>query len=306
MQIVLAENFRAVFYAPFYATLELGLFRRAGLDIALRQSPEPGAAIREMVAGSVHVVWGGPLRVIKDRERVPEGPDALLAFGEVVGRDPFCLVGKKSLRPFSLSSLVATGLSSVSEVQTPWICLQQDLRDLSIDPASIPRIDSLGMAENLQSLKQGEAQVVQLFEPFVSMAEQESSLAVLHAAHERGPTAYTSFITTESNLERFAEEFKSMCKAIAQFPDWLAAHGVVELARVVQPLYPGVDRKLLESSFARCQSAGLWACQPQISRTGFQRLAQSMLSAGFIGREASYEQCVAGWAQEPAPGISRD
>ena len=300
MQLILAENFRAVFYAPFYATLALGLFAERGLDISLHPSPEPGSAIRDMVDGAVHVVWGGPLRVIKDRERVPEGPQALVAFGEVVGRDPFFLIGDSSLSPFSLASLSATGLASVSEVQTPWICLQQDLRDLNIDPDSIRRIDTNSMTQNLRLLASGQVKVVQIFEPYVSLAEREGALAVLHGAHARGETAYTSFITTEEHLNRFDSEFRAMCEAVSRFPAWLAQHGTAELVKVVESFYPDVERGLLKRSFDRCQKVGLWGCQPQISRKGFHRLAQSMLSAGFISREASYEQCVASWAQEGA------
>jgi hypothetical protein len=34
MRITLSENFRAVFYAPFYATVALGFAQREGVDVA--------------------------------------------------------------------------------------------------------------------------------------------------------------------------------------------------------------------------------------------------------------------------------
>ena len=42
--IVLSENFRALFYAPFYAAYATGAFRDAGVEVALRPSPDPAAA----------------------------------------------------------------------------------------------------------------------------------------------------------------------------------------------------------------------------------------------------------------------
>ena len=35
MPIRLMENFRAVFYAPYYATHALGLYKQVGLDVEL-------------------------------------------------------------------------------------------------------------------------------------------------------------------------------------------------------------------------------------------------------------------------------
>ena len=43
MKIRLAENFRAIFYAPFSATQALGLYEREGVDIDFVGSSVPGA-----------------------------------------------------------------------------------------------------------------------------------------------------------------------------------------------------------------------------------------------------------------------
>ena len=59
MKIRLAENFRAVFYAPFYATQALGHFAREGLDVELVDSSVPGDAVARLLAGEIDVTWGG-------------------------------------------------------------------------------------------------------------------------------------------------------------------------------------------------------------------------------------------------------
>ena len=38
--------------------------------------------------------------------------------------------------------------------------------------------------------------------------------------------------------------------------------------------------------------AGLWARHPEVSREGFERLAASLVSGGFISKTYSYEDCV--------------
>ena len=52
MPIELTENFRAVFYAPFYATQALGFYAREGVEVELLPSPAPAAAAADLLAGT--------------------------------------------------------------------------------------------------------------------------------------------------------------------------------------------------------------------------------------------------------------
>ena len=51
MKINLIENFRALFYAPFYATFELGAFKAEGLDVVMTTPSEFGNSLRALAAG---------------------------------------------------------------------------------------------------------------------------------------------------------------------------------------------------------------------------------------------------------------
>ncbi len=299
MQIRLSENFRAVFYAPFYATLALGLFKDQGLDVVLRDSPSPGSGIADMEKGLIDVVWGGPLRVIHQRDTQAHSPKDLLAFCEVAAKDPFFLVSRHAPKAFDLAQLPHMKLGTVSEVPTPWLCLQQDLRDAGIDPNRVPRGPERSMPENLLALARGELDVVQMFEPFVSQAVAQGAGQVVHAAHARGWTAYTTFIATQASIDKHRAAFEAMILAVEQFLPWLQAHGTDELARVVAPFYPGVSATHLQSAMARYAQAQLWSCRRGISRAGFERLGLSMQQAGFVRQVAAYEDCVAPWSQEP-------
>ena len=72
MAIRLSENFRALFYAPFYAAHATGAFTEAGVDVVLVPSPSPPAAVKALLAGEVDVMWGGPLRVMMLRDSDPQ------------------------------------------------------------------------------------------------------------------------------------------------------------------------------------------------------------------------------------------
>jgi NitT/TauT family transport system substrate-binding protein len=94
-------------------------------------------------------------------------PDCdLVCFGEVVTRDPFLLVGREPRPDFSFADLYGKRVATVSEVPTPWLCPQQDLRRAGLDPDALLRITDRTMVDNAAALRQGEVDVVQLFEPF--------------------------------------------------------------------------------------------------------------------------------------------
>jgi NitT/TauT family transport system substrate-binding protein len=79
MPIKLTENFRAVFYAPFYATQALGFYDSEGVDVELRPSPAPAAAAADLLDGTIDLSWGGPMRVMKAREDNPNSRLVCLA-----------------------------------------------------------------------------------------------------------------------------------------------------------------------------------------------------------------------------------
>jgi NitT/TauT family transport system substrate-binding protein len=290
MPIKLTENFRAVFYAPFYATQALGFYAREGVEVELRPSPAPAAAAADLLDGTIDVSWGGPMRVMKARDDDPKSP--LVCFCEVAARDPFFLVGRGDPSTFRLADLERLRFATVSEVPTPWLCLQQDLRDAGIDPNRLARITDRTMADNLEALRKGDLDVAQLFEPYVSEALATGAGRILYAASTRGPTVYTTFLATRESIARNQTAFAGMVRAVRRMETWLQEHTADELAAAVAPFYPNVAGELLVSALRRYYEAGLWATRPEVSRAGFARLATSLLSGGFVSRLHSYDECV--------------
>lgn len=288
IKLRLAENFRAVFYAPFYATLALGHFASEGLDVSLVTSAAPGGGPADVLEGRADVTWGGPMRVMKYRDA--GGPD-LLCFCEVVRRDPFYLVGKPPEGKFDLPSLSRLRLGSVSEVPTPWLCLQQDLRDLGVDPARVARIADRTMGDNLAALSRGDIDVVQVFEPFAEQA-LSAGFVILYAQSSRGPTSYTTFTATPDGMRRHRDTFTSMTRAVARTQAWLSQNSGGDLAEAVASFFPPIPADALTGAFTRYMQAGIWANDTDVSRDGFTRLGISLRSGGFINSLPEYDACV--------------
>jgi NitT/TauT family transport system substrate-binding protein len=289
MRIRMAENFRAVFYAPFYGAHALGFYEREGLEVELLTSSAPGGGPNAMADGTADITWGGPLRVMKAHDEDPNS--SLVCFCEAVGRDPFFLLGNGDAQSFRLEHLTRLRFATVSEVPTPWLCLQHDLRERGIDPAKLARVTNGTMAENLAALHAGRLDVIQAFEPYASLAVKNGA-QVLYAASTRGPTVYTTFLATRAGIDKHRSAFAALTRAMGQMQRWLAEEGGKGLAAATAPFYPDVDRDVLKMALERYHGAGLWSASTAVSRTGFGRLGESLLSGRYIARSPVYEDCV--------------
>src|SRR5205085_399408 len=165
-----------------------------------------------------------------------------------------------------------------------------DLRENKIDPDKLPRIADRSMTRNYHALQAGDLDVMQAFEPFASMAEQDSAGDVLYAASTRGPTAYTAFIATREACAKHRDEFAAMTRATAKMLAWVYANPAEELAAAVAGFFPDVPKDILARSLGRYQAAGLWSRETMLNQQGFTRLADSLHSGGFIAHLPRYDE----------------
>jgi NitT/TauT family transport system substrate-binding protein len=173
VRLRLFENYRFVLYAPFYAAHTIGTYTAEGLNVELSPSPGMGLAEQALIDGAVDVIWAGPMRVMKHHDQNPRSP--LICFAEIVCRDPFSIIGRRPNPDFCLSDLVAMKFATISEVPTPWLCLQEDLRQAGVHPARLDRISNRSIPENLEALREGRLDALQLFEPAVEQAVASAS-----------------------------------------------------------------------------------------------------------------------------------
>jgi NitT/TauT family transport system substrate-binding protein len=96
MKLTLVENFRALFYAPFYVLKERGDAEAEGLEVEWIDANTPGGGVDTVKRGAADLTWGGPMRIMKDHDTHAFGPESLVCFCEVVVKHPFFLVGRES------------------------------------------------------------------------------------------------------------------------------------------------------------------------------------------------------------------
>ena len=307
MAIVLQESLRGLFYAPYYAALALGAYEKEGVEVRFAEAPGFGNAPTGLYDGSTDAAWGGPMRV---NQLYEERLDCdVVCFGEAVTRDPFMLVGSRPRAAFAMTDLAEVRVATVSEVPTPWLCLQHDLRLAGIDPARLDRVASATMAENMAALRAGTVDVIQVFQPLAEELIEEGSGHLWYAAASRGPCSYTTFYARRGVLAAKRSEFLRLVRGLYRTQKWLHAQPAEALADIVQRYFPDVPRPRLVAALGRYKALGIWGTTPILPRDGYERLRDGLVSGGFC-RGVDYAIAVDnsladdGVADDP-PSISR-
>lgn len=287
--ITLQEALRGLFYAPFYAALTRDAFTHEGVEVRFVSSPSPGRALEALMDGTADVGWGGPMRVNEGYQTIP-GAD-FKCFAEVVTRDPFFLMTRDAHPPFAPPALHGLRLGTVSEVPTPWLCLQHDLRLAGVDPAAIDRHAGGTMADNAAALLRGDLDVVQLFQPFVEELV-EQGCHIWWAAADRGPCSYTTFYARAPVLAAKHTELAAMVRAILRTQRWAGDAAPAAIAEAAAPFFPAVPPARLEAACARYQALGVWGHDPVLPQAGYDRLLAGLVSGGFVQPGTPFEQAV--------------
>lgn len=230
------------------------------------------------------------MRVMDTYQKVPNCD--LVCFGEVVTRDPFLLMGRTPRPDFKLADLKSVKLATVSEVPTPWLCLQHDLRLAGLDPDSIDRVAGQTMAQNMAALKAGKVDVIQVFEPFPSLLLAEGAAYIWYEAARRGPTSYTTFYARRGTLTSRRDELLRMVRAIHRTEQWTVMASGKEIAQAIATYFVDVPPAILEAACTRYKALGIWSDTPLLPRSGYDRLRDGLVSGGFVSPGATFDTAV--------------
>jgi NitT/TauT family transport system substrate-binding protein len=288
--ITLYESFRAVFYTPFYLAHALGAYAAEGVDVALTNSPDLDYRSAHRAGEDANVYWGGPMRLMVARDRDPQA--TIAGFCEVVTRDPFFLIGRTPRPDFKVTDLAGLRFASVSEVPTPWMCLQDDLRRAGLDPSTLDRTVDGTMPGNAMALREGTFDVVQLFQPYVEELLTDGTGHIWYAQASRGLCSYTAFYAPRQTLDSHEDTLMRMTRAMYRTQKSLFAISPSEVAAAVAEFFPDVSREILTACIERYRALDIWTRTPLLPREGFQRLHDAMLSGGLIETSTTYEACV--------------
>jgi NitT/TauT family transport system substrate-binding protein len=280
---------RAFGYAPFYFALTGGYLAAAGIEIELITSPSASRTGTMLLEGAADVSWGGPMRVMQHHQA--DAACSLVCFAQIVARDPFVLVGRAPNPRFRFHDLLGLRVAVATEVPTPWLMLQDDVGRAGIDPAALRRVDNDSMEASAAALLSGEADVVQVFEPYVDQLTQ-AGCSVWHRFSDRGDIAYTTFYATRDYVTGQREACRRLVRGMAAAQLAFHAATAEAIAGAIQAFFPDTDAAVLYRIVADYRAAGLWARTPALPVASFVRLKAALLSGGLIDRDFPFDLIV--------------
>ena len=289
--LTLSENFRALFYAPFYAAFAIGAYQAEGVAVTLRPSPDPASTAADLLAGRVDAMWGGPLRVLLTHAADPAADT--VCFCDVVARDPFFIVGREPRADFRLADLVGLRFASVAEVPTPWLCLQDDLRRAGIDPGALnrdQRPEHGGECRCAACRHAGCGAVVPALRRRIGDGGRRPYLvrggdARPDRLHHAGRPPLRAGRAARRIRRHGARHASGRCVGWRRRParTWRSR---------LAGFFPDVPPPIFAAAIERYRALGLYAPDPVLRREGFDRLQAAMLSGGVLQNTIAFETCV--------------
>jgi NitT/TauT family transport system substrate-binding protein len=180
----------------------------------------------------------------------------------------------------------------VSEVPTPWLCLQDDVRRDGADPEAVQRVTTNTMAENAAALRAGQLDAVQVFQPYAEDLLASGAGHLWYAAANRGLCAYTTLVTRRSVLAAKREELLGMVRGMNRTLQWLHATPGSEIQRTLASYFPDVPPAIYAAAIDRYKALGLYGPNPITQPEGVARLAACMRSGGVLKRDIPFAEIV--------------
>lgn len=288
--VKLIETMRTLMYLPFYLASVRNEWAAAGLDVAMELSPSIARAPHLVTGGEADVYFGGAMRAMMLHDQDPDCP--LRCFGQVVAADPFVLIGRRENPAFRMQDLVGLRVAVACEAPTPWLTLQDDLRRAGVDPRCIERLPAMSMAGQLEALRSGEADVIQVFEPFAGRALNRGTGHLWHRFSARGPMGFTAFIATRAYIDANPDICAGLLRAMRAALDALFDEPADEIARAVAGYFPEIGLQELSRAIGRYRQDGIWRRDLRFAPADLARLKAAMLSGGHIETDPPYDRVV--------------
>jgi len=285
-----AETFRSIFYAPLAVAVHGGHFAAEGLEVDVVTAEFGAGTVGMMQKGEAHVALSGLMRSFDQADR---GEAPLVHFAAVNDRNGFFLLGRQARPSFTWSDLVGRTVISFGGAPTPWLCMQAVLRRHGVDPARVTFLRGLSTADAVAAFRAGKGDFIEHGPPVVDhLLAAGAGHLVAAMGDATGPLPFSSFMASRETLARDRERIVRFVRGFARAQRWMASSGAAEIAEVIAPAFPDIDRRIRVAAVERYVRQSTWARDPVLTRSGFDTLQTILLDGGFIRRAHRFEDLV--------------
>lgn len=286
------EVTHSVFYAPFYAAINLGYFEEYGLKIDLTNGGGSDKSMTAIISGDADIALLGPETSVY----VKSGGSANTAkiFAQLTQKDGSFLIGRTAQPDFTWASLSGKEIIGGRKGGMPAMCLEYAVAKNGLTDGTDLTINYDVQFDLITAaFESGIGDYCTMFEPAASQYEQSGKgYIVSSVGKEVGNIAYTCFMATEKYISGNRDKVIRFTKALLKGIKYCHEESAEKVAEAVQGSFSTTDPALLKKAVQSYKDIDAWTTVPYMTEESFDGLQDVLLRAGTIQSKVSYGDVV--------------
>ena len=290
------EVTHSIFYAPFYAAINLGYFEDEGIEIDLVNGGGSDQSMTALISNSADVALLGPETAVYV---VNEGAsNTPVIFGQLTKRDGSLLIGRNPEPDFKWSTLVGKEIIGGRRGGSPAMALQyaiEKVNNLPIGTGPDKVNINLDVAFNLVvgAFEAGTGDYCTMFEPTASeYVAAGKGYVVASVGEECGEVPFTCFMAMRSYINKNEGQIEAFLRAVMKGYNYLMNATDDEIYEALAPSFSTSTRSSIVTSVQTYKRIDAWMSSPAMEESAYNRLLAIMTNAGELDKNVDFSKVV--------------
>ena len=290
------EVTHSIFYAPFYAAINLGYFEEEGIEIDLVNGGGSDQSMTALISNSADVALLGPETAVYV---VSEGAsNTPVIFGQLTKRDGSLLVGRNPEPNFEWSNLIGKEIIGGRRGGSPAMALQYAIERVNNLPVGTGPNEvniNLDVAFNLVvgAFEAGTGDYCTMFEPTASeYVAAGKGYIVASVGEECGEVPFTCFMAMQSYIDKNEGQIEGFLRAVMKGYNYLMTATDDQIYEALAPSFSTSTRSSIVSSVKTYIAIDAWMSTPVMEESAYNRLLAIMTNAGELDEPVAFGDVV--------------
>lgn len=289
------EVTHSIFYAPFYAAINLGYMEEEGIEIDLTNGGGSDQSMTALLSGSADMALLGPETAVYV---VGEGAkNAPVIVGQLTKRDGSLLVGRTNETNFNWSNLAGKEIIGGRRGGSPAMSLQYAVEKAGNTVGTAPEQCNINLdvAFNLVVgvFEAGQGDYCTMFEPTASeYVAAGKGYIVAAVGQASGEVPFTCFMAMQSYLNKNQSKVEGFLRAVTRAYNYLISATDQEIIDALKPSFSTTTDEIIVSAVRNYIDFDMWKSTPVMNKADFERLQDVMQNAGELQKRINFEDVV--------------
>jgi NitT/TauT family transport system substrate-binding protein len=275
------EVVRSILYGPAYVAIAKGYFTEAGLDVTMTTAQGGDKSVAALLSNSADIALIGPETAIYVQNS--DSPTKIPIFCGLTATDGFMLVGRDKVDKFDWQMLKGKEILGFRPGSTPLLFLEAAMRQNGIDPLKDVKLsNNVAIPARVGSWLAGQNQYAIFIEPDASQLELDGNAHFVASIGQTvGPADYTTFMATDKYIRENPQVIQTWTNVIYKALKWTETAPIPEVAKTLEPFFPGQNPKALVAAAERYRKLNIWKSTPTIDAKAIDKF-QDILVQGNV------------------------